>query len=189
MSKAEDRESVRRIIAGGFVLPAEIEEFFTKVKARTVSEVKRLRAEGAKEMAEFNKNEKALFAELPEEEKIVRDIKWDGTSYVRPLKHYEWVTSKRANIARRIPYFGRTDEDAVRLAEEDVDFKRIRFILRTFEITGSEITGARVYIDSASGDVNGTITGTKGTAHVQTIGAGGYNIQCFHFRCLVRKDK
>ena len=39
------------------------------------------------------------------------------------------------------------------------------------------------------GDINGIIVGTEGKAKIQTIGAGGYNIQCFHFRTLIHEIK
>jgi len=35
--------------------------------------------------------------------------------------------------------------------------------------------------------INGIVKGTKGTAEVTTIGAGGYNIQRYHFRVLVNR--
>jgi len=34
--------------------------------------------------------------------------------------------------------------------------------------------------------INGTITGTSGTAKIESIGAGGYNIQRYHIRVLVK---
>lgn len=40
-----------------------------------------------------------------------------------------------------------------------------------------------------NGEINGIVTGKKCKARVQTIGAGGYNIQCYHFRVLVNKIK
>lgn len=36
-----------------------------------------------------------------------------------------------------------------------------------------------------NGDINGYVICENGKVKVETIGAGGYNIQCFHYRCLV----
>lgn len=57
-------------------------------------------------------------------------------------------------------------------------------IVRTNEIVG-QITDASHLRVGAKGDLNGYIIGTKGCCSVKTIGAGGYNIQCFHFRTLI----
>lgn len=61
-------------------------------------------------------------------------------------------------------------------------------IERTNAICG-KITDARGLWVSAKGDLDGIIIGERGQAKVQTIGAGGYNIQCFHFRTLVHELK
>lgn len=50
-----------------------------------------------------------------------------------------------------------------------------------------EITDANNLFISDSGQINGYIIGKKGKVEVETVGAGGYNIQCFHFRTLVKE--
>lgn len=73
---------------------------------------------------------------------------------------------------------------------KDLEAERIRkyddIIERTNEIIG-QITNAAGLEISPDGNLNGIIEGTKGRANVHTIGAGGYNIQCFHFRTLIHK--
>lgn len=68
--------------------------------------------------------------------------------------------------------------------DEEANRKYDFIILRTNAIVG-EITNASGLSVGAKGDLNGYIIGKKGRAKVQTIGAGGYNIQCFHFRTLI----
>lgn len=72
------------------------------------------------------------------------------------------------------------DKDLAEEANRKYDF----IIQRTNAIVG-EITDASGLSVGAKGDLNGYIIGKKGRAKVQTIGAGGYNIQCFHFRTLI----
>ena len=92
---------------------------------------------------------------------------------------YEWMK----------PYNGEsTFEEAMSKVERDLVQewnRKYDFIIeRTNKIVGviTDASGLKV---GAKGDLNGYIIGTKGTAKVQTIGAGGYNIQCFHFRTLI----
>lgn len=81
-------------------------------------------------------------------------------------------------------------EAAMKKVAKDLDEEANRkydFIIeRTNAIVGT-ITDASGLTVGAKDDLNGYIDGTRGRAKVKTIGAGGYNIQCFHFRTLINK--
>ena len=94
---------------------------------------------------------------------------------------YEWMK----------PYIHeRTLDLAMTKFKKDVDKEWVRkydFIIdRTNNIVG-QITDASNLKIGSKHDLNGFIVGTKGKAKVQTIDAGGYNIQCYHFRTLIHK--
>lgn len=113
-------------------------------------------------------------------EEIRNGRKYRGTTKVKDGE-YEYL----------FPYAGeRSFEDAMNRLKKDLDEEANRkydFIIeRTNEIVG-KITDASLLQVGAKGDLNGYIKGERGTARVQTIGAGGYNIQCFHFRTLIHK--
>lgn len=81
--------------------------------------------------------------------------------------------------------------DVERLTKDlriEADRKYDFIIERTNAIVG-KITDAAGLTIGAKDDLNGFIIGDKGTAKVTTIGAGGYNIQCYHFRTLIREAK
>lgn len=61
-------------------------------------------------------------------------------------------------------------------------------IERTNKIVG-QITDASDLKIGGKGELNGIIIGTRGKAKVNTIGAGGYAIQIFHFRTLITEVK
>lgn len=109
--------------------------------------------------------------------------KADSTKVKVREGEYEWLK----------PYCTeQTMEDALNKLEKDLTNEWNRkydfIIVRTNQIVGT-ITDASNLKVGYSGDLNGFIIGTKGTAKVQTIGAGGYNIQCYHFRTLINKMK
>lgn len=72
--------------------------------------------------------------------------------------------------------------------EREKKEKMLDLIERITSIVG-KITDANYLHIGAKGDINGTIIGEDGMASVETIGAGGYNIQCYHFRTLIHEVK
>ena len=81
------------------------------------------------------------------------------------------------------------DFDLAKLKKDlkvEADRKYDFIVERTNDIVG-QITDASGLTIGDKDDLNGLIIGTRGAAKVQTIGAGGYNIQCFHFRTLIHK--
>lgn len=78
----------------------------------------------------------------------------------------------------------RLEKDLTEEANRKYDF----IINRTNKIVG-QITDASNLSIGDNGELNGVIIGTRGKAHVKTVGAGGYNIQCFHFRTYIKERK
>jgi hypothetical protein len=72
--------------------------------------------------------------------------------------------------------------------KEEYNRKYDYIIEKTNEIVGT-ITDASYLSVDANGNLNGYIIGDRGKANVNTIGAGGYNIQCYHFRTLIHEIK
>lgn len=70
--------------------------------------------------------------------------------------------------------------------EAEKKAKLFDLINRITDITGiiKDATGLRI---SNSGNLNGIIKGERANVKVETISAGGWNIQCFHYRTLVNK--
>lgn len=134
-------------------------------------------------------------AKYEEAERIFRNKKNGYTE----KRTYEWrgrtrtetVKVKDGEYEYLRPYNGERDIDkALEKLAKDLEIEaknKYDFIIeRTNKIVGQITDAAGLHI-GAAGDLNGYINGTKGTAKVQTIGAGGYNIQCFHFRTLIHK--
>lgn len=68
----------------------------------------------------------------------------------------------------------------------EVRRKRIDLFKRCSAEVGVITDASRLYVGDDL-NLNGVVIGEKGKASVRTIGAGGYNIQCFHYRVLVNR--
>ena len=88
--------------------------------------------------------------------------------------------------------FNHGEKDWETTMREDLEFEKNRkyddLIERTNKIVGQIVDASGLEINEKS-NLDGFVIGTKGTAKIETIGAGGYNIQCFHFRTLIYEVK
>lgn len=72
--------------------------------------------------------------------------------------------------------------------EKEKKAKMIDLINRINNEIGEILDASNLEI-SKKGNLDGIIVGEKGSVRIETIGAGGYNIQCFHYRTLINKVK
>lgn len=69
--------------------------------------------------------------------------------------------------------------------DKDVEAKYFNMVSRVTKIVGNITDASGLHIGK-DGNINGIIVGDLGKARLETIGAGGYNIQVYHFRLLVK---
>lgn len=136
-----------------------------------------------------NELRKALYREVngETERRRVEKKSWGGDKWW--VTEYVKVYTGKYEEAK--PYIGcKTLAEAREQLKKDLkheaEVKYDYIIERTNEIVG-KITDASFLEVGLNGELNGVIAGEKGKASVKTIGAGGYNIQCYHFRTLIRK--
>lgn len=72
--------------------------------------------------------------------------------------------------------------------DREADIKYDDIVNRACGIVGT-ITDAKGLSVGAKGELNGVVIGDRSRARINTIGAGGYNIQCYHFRTLIHELK
>ncbi len=104
--------------------------------------------------------------------------------YDDPNHKYEWDDYKRVLSSYTV--------DKEKLAKVLADEKIRKYedlVNRITSIVGTIQDAKGLSIGNQNGEINGFVIGDKGKANVETISAGGYNIQCFHYRVLVHKIK
>ncbi|WP_168898292.1 hypothetical protein [Bacillus sp. ISTL8] len=111
-----------------------------------------------------------------------RDLDYSGvqarkTSYAGAIVFNMDTMSK----PKRLEYLEKT-------LEHDKQMKMFDLIQRITKAVG-EITDASGLKINQKGCLDGLIIGDKGKARLETIGAGGWNIVCFHYRTLVKPVK
>lgn len=131
--------------------------------------------------AELTAKQKGVFEDIPKDDPEYRRFYSEKRKVA--TGEYEWLKD----------YFGyRSLSEALaalkKLLDKEADAKYDDIINRTNKIVGQIVDASHLEI-GMKGDLNGYITGTRGKASVQTIGAGGYNIQVYHFRTLIKPMK
>ena len=70
------------------------------------------------------------------------------------------------------------------LVKKESERKKKNLLDRIQKRTG-DIVHASLRIGE-NNELNGTIEGKEGKVSIETISAGGYNVQCYHFRVLIK---
>lgn len=119
---------------------------------------------------------------------------WNSRKYTR--EELEKVNKEEKEARNNIhPYTdkfysthrGWNEEELEKQLLRDITNQYFELIDRVTKFTGEITDASNLHI--RVGELNGIISGTKGKAKIETIGAGGYNIQCFHYRTLVKEVK
>ena len=102
----------------------------------------------------------------------------------KEMNHEDFKKKYRHTNFYKVYY--QTDEEIVKDAKADAKSYVLDLVSRVQNVVG-EITNWDLHI--CGNHLNGKVTGTSGRAKVETILAGGYNIQCLHNRVLVNRIK
>lgn len=98
----------------------------------------------------------------------------------------KWNNNTLCMIRRDIP--ADWNKAIKKALDREVERKRANFILRITEKAGDILDASNLSIGLTC-EIDGTVKGSKANVRVETISAGGYNIQCFHYRVLVHEIK
>lgn len=144
-----------------------------------------------KAKAEYRQMEKTYWLNADQGDSASRKQKVEEYETLRKQFHKSWAFLQ-PYIARRpnkqkccydiVLDIDKLNKDLDREADSKYDF----IIERTVAIVGEIVDATNLKI-GFKGDLNGYIIGKAGKAKVQTFGAGGYNIQCFHFRTTINR--
>ena len=96
-------------------------------------------------------------------------------------KYGKWVVG---DLALRGPKDAQ--EQITKNIEREAISKEQMLIKRVNKVVGTIVGSISLYV-GVNGELNGVIEGVNGKCKIETIYAGGYNIQCLHYRVLVHK--
>ena len=173
-------------------------------------DIKRLADEIEETKTSLEKYEKQLAGELEKENIILKEIPegmrrmqselvetWDAWDIQyrekikadrRSMEYRDWCD--KYNASDRYDFMYKTDEQIHNSNVQDAKMLILNLYYRVKDITG-EITdwsGIRATIGTQGFTVlNGYVIGKEGRAEVESIYAGGYNIQRLHVRVLVHE--
>ena len=157
-----------------------VKEFY----AAQFIQYKKERAELSESDAKYYEKERTLKYNSPEYKEAYEEQREAHKAFNYRWNFIEGYVDRKFNGSGRQYELIFNHEKLAKELDREANLKYDDIINRTNEITG-KITDASCLDVGEKGELNGYIIGERGTAKVTTIGAGGYNIQCFHFRTLV----
>lgn len=159
---------------------------------KEIAETEKLVANYHEQLAGTVDRDKIFLTEVPEDFRKIQDelvAKWDAWD----MKRREFLKEKYAELGYREfnrqfsfqDYELRCKSDKA-IHEDNVKDSKgyvIGLYFRIRDITGKVTDWSELYFNGVA--INGIIIGEAGRAKVETIEAGGYNIQRLHLRTLV----
>jgi len=160
---------------------------------------------------EVEKAKEATFSNIPEVLKQFREdviSRWDSYDQWKRdtiKKEYSEAVNEEHNYdewrefnRKMFNKWGQGWYDFRYLTNEQIHNKNVKdsetiilnLINRVSEITGTFTDCKGLHLDSDNSGyaiINGIVIGEKGKAKIESIGAGGYNIQRYHIRVLVKE--
>lgn len=105
-----------------------------------------------------------------------------------PFKNYD---SNVGHLSEKGKYFLKNfnEEKLNKILREEKQRKYEDLVNRITSYVGEIQDVSNLSIGNKTGELNGIVKGSNGSARIETIGAGGYNVQVFHYRILIHKIK
>lgn len=160
---------------------------------REVEETKATIAKYEKQLAGEIEKESLFLTEIPESMKALQNElvakwnEWDFERRERIRKAYSEMDYKEYcriySVFERQVFKYKTDEEINRANENDAKWFIIDLYNRVKAITGEITDWSGIHLAGTA--LNGYVIGKEGRAEVESILAGGYNIQRLHVRVLV----
>ena len=109
-------------------------------------------------------------------------------NYLRSLPYPNYKDHSSEANAIRADRMDWNEDKMRREVKRNVEDLILNLMYRVYKKCGNIVDVRGLYLNSANEGtcINGRIIGDKGTAYVESILAGGYNIQCLHVRVLVK---
>jgi hypothetical protein len=121
------------------------------------------------------KSKEEIKEQLKELDRLAKQAKENVHPYTSLTAKKDYTTNKR--------YID--EEKLEEITMKDIEKRYIQLINQITKYTGKIKSADNLHF--GNGELNGIVEGEEGKARVETISAGGYNIQCFHYRTLVHK--